>query len=340
MNTHKPHKPVIGLLQGDIAGIGPELLMKILNKKDVCERANIVIIGAIEAYYRGVQTTGIDFPVTQIASPKEIDFSDNSDQNTCYHYNLDLEGIADVPFSQTTSVAGQSSLQALKIGMDLYQQKIVQSLCFMPLNKESMHKAGNPYNDEMGFCRHHLDYTGVVSEFNVVDGIWNGRVTSHVSLREVPDLITFERVSDAIRLAHDTLKRAGYDNPRIAVSGLNPHSGDGGLMGMEEIEVIIPAIQASKEKGINVKGPYPGDTVYLQARAGEFDTVVTMYHDQGQVAIKMMGFDRGVSVMGGLPLPITTPAHGTAFDIAGKNQANEIPTYNAFMMSVAMGERS
>lgn len=332
-------KPTIGIMQGDIAGIGPELLMKILSKDDLRQRANIIIIGAVEAYRRGEETTGVQIPVTEVSAFAHIDFSGDK-ANTIYHYNLDIVGIENVPFAQTTPEGGQSSIRALEIGMDMYKAGILQSLCFMPFNKESMHKGGNPHNDEMGFCRHYLGYEGTVSEFNVVDGIWNGRVTSHVSIREVPDLITFERVSKAINLAHDTLSKAGYDDPRIAVTGLNPHAGDGGLMGKEEIDSIIPAIRSAKQQGINVQGPFPGDTVYLQARDGAFDTVVTMYHDQGQVAIKMMGFDRGVSVMGGLPIPITTPAHGTAFDIAGQNKANEIPTYNAAMMSITMGERS
>ena len=331
-------KPTIGLLQGDIAGIGPELLMKILDKDDVRERANIIIIGTIEAYRRGEQTTGITIPVREVTDFAQIDFSgDNA--NTIYHYNLEIFGIDGVPFSQTSPEAGKSSLESLRIGMEMYKAGLLQSLCFMPFNKESMHIGGNPQKDEMGYCRNYLNYDGVVSEFNVVDGIWNGRVTSHVALKDVPDLITFERVSDAIDLAHDTLSKAGYDNPRIAVTGLNPHSGDGGLMGTEEIDTIIPAIESAQQRNINVKGPFPGDTVYLQARDGHFDTVVTMYHDQGQVAIKMMGFDRGVSVLGGLPIPITTPAHGTAFDIAGQNKANEIPTYNAVMMSITMGTR-
>ncbi len=332
-------KPTLGIIQGDIAGIGPELLCKVLNCADVRERAHIVIIGAYAAYERGVETTGIDMPVKTITTSEQVDFSgDNA--NTIYHFDLHIEGISRVPYSETSAAGGQSSLLGLEKGLALYRQGLVQSLCFMPFNKESMHKGGNAFNDEMHFCKHHLGYDGVVSEFNVVDGIWNGRVTSHVSLREVPDLITFDRVSRSIDLAHDTLTKAGYKNPRIAVNALNPHAGDGGLMGMEEIEVITPAIKSAQQRGINVHGPFPSDTAYLQKdENGKFayDTVVSMYHDQGQIAIKMMGFDRGVSVMGGLPVPVTTPAHGTAFDIAGKNLANPIPTYNAVMMSITMG---
>ncbi len=335
-------KPILGIIQGDIAGIGPELLCKILNRADVRQRANIIIIGAYEAYQRGVETTGLNIPVHPVISAEQVDFSGDS-ADTIYHLNLNIEGIGGVPFAETSFAGGKSSLLGLEIGLKLYADGGVHSLCFMPFNKESMHKGGNTFNDEMHFCQHHLNYDGMVSEFNVVDGIWNGRVTSHVSLREVPDMITFDRVSRAIDLAHNTLSKAGYEHPRIAVTGLNPHAGDGGLLGMEEIEVIIPAIEAAKQRGIHVSGPYPGDTVYLHKDDDggcAFDTVVTMYHDQGQVAIKMMGFDRGVSVMGGLPVPITTPAHGTAFDIAGTNQANDIPAYNAVMMSITMGENT
>ena len=333
------NKPILGIIQGDIAGIGPELLCKILNRPHVHKKAHIVIIGAYEAYQRGIETTGIDIPVKAIVSAEQIDFT-GSNADTIYHLNLDIAGIGAVPFGETSPQGGKSCLMGLEIALKLQQQGLVQSLCFMPFNKESMHKGGNKFNDEMHFCKHYLKYDGMVSEFNVVDGIWNGRVTSHVSLREVPDMITYDRVSRAIDLAHETLCKAGYKTPRIAVTGLNPHAGDGGLMGMEEIQVIIPAVESAQQRGINVSGPYPGDTVYLHKDdRGKcaFDTVVTMYHDQGQVAIKMMGFDRGVSVMGGLPIPITTPAHGTAFDIAGQNKANDVPTYNAVMMSITMG---
>lgn len=332
------NKPVLGIIQGDIAGIGPELLCKILNRPDVREQVNIVIIGAYEAYERGIATTGIDIPVTPIVSPKQIDFrGDNAD---IYHLNLTVDGIGSVPFAETTPQGGKSCLMGLELALKIQAQGLIQSICFMPFNKESMHKGGNKFTDEMQFCKHHLNHDGMVSEFNVVDGIWNGRVTSHVSLREVPDLITYDRVSRSIDLAHETLSKAGYKNPRIAVTGLNPHAGDGGLMGSEEIDSIIPAVESAQQRGINVSGPYPGDTVYLHKDVDgncAFDTVVTMYHDQGQVAIKMMGFDRGVSVLGGLPIPITTPAHGTAFDIAGQNKANDVPTYNAVMMSIKMG---
>ena len=174
------------------------------------------------------------------------------------------------------------------------------------------------------------------SEFNVADGMWNGRVTSHVAMKDVPDLLTIARVEDSILLADRTLKMAGYARPRLVVAGYNPHAGDGGLMGDEELRVIRPAVERAQLKQISVVGPLPADTLWLKVRDGEYDAAVTMYHDQGQIAIKLLGFDRGVSVLAGLPIPVTTPAHGTAFDIAGQNRANVTPAKNAFTMCLNM----
>jgi Pyridoxal phosphate biosynthetic protein PdxA len=147
------------------------------------------------------------------------------------------------------------------------------------------------------------------------------RVTSHVPLRAVADLITEDRVLDAIRLAHETLRAGGNPRPRIGVAGLNPHAGDGGIFGREEIEVIGPAVARARAQQIAADGPYPSDTVFLRARDRAFDAVVTTYHDQGQIAMKLMGFERGITIAAGLPVPVTTPAHGTAFDIAGRGIA-------------------
>tara|TARA_R110002094_G_scaffold157248_2_gene143653 strand:- start:8 stop:526 length:519 start_codon:yes stop_codon:yes gene_type:complete len=155
-------------------------------------------------------------------------------------------------------------------------------------------------------------------------------------MRDVPDLLTIERVEESIHLADRTLKAAGYERPRIVVAAYNPHAGDGGLMGDEEIRVIRPAVEKAQQKQVSCVGPLPSDTLWLKVRDGEYDAVVTMYHDQGQIAIKLLGFDRGVSVLAGLPVPITTPAHGTAFDIAGQNTANVVPSVNAFTMCLNM----
>jgi 4-hydroxy-L-threonine phosphate dehydrogenase PdxA len=168
--------------------------------------------------------------------------------------------------------------------------------------------------------------------------MWNARVTSHVPLREVADLLSVERIVEAIALAHRTLREAGFDQPRIAIAAINPHAGDGGQIGREEIEIIAPAVERARAMGIRADGPFPSDTLYIRVRDKQYDCAVSMYHDQGQIAIKLLGFHMGVSVLGGLPFPVATPAHGTAFDIAGTNKARLEPARRAFLMVCDMAE--
>jgi len=171
------------------------------------------------------------------------------------------------------------------------------------------------------FARH-LDWNKPFGEMNVVNNLWTSRVTSHIPLKQVSENLTVRRIKGSISLAHATLKRAGFDNPRLAVAGLNPHCGEDGLCGTEEIEIIGPAVEEAKEEGIHAAGPFSADTLFVEAVNGTFDAVITMYHDQGQIALKLMSFETAVTILAGLPYAITTPAHGTAFDIAGKGIAN------------------
>jgi 4-hydroxy-L-threonine phosphate dehydrogenase PdxA len=157
---------------------------------------------------------------------------------------------------------------------------------------------------------------------NVLDGLWMSRVTSHVSLRAALDLITGERIVDVLTLADRAMRSAGLATPRIAVAALNPHAGENGLFGREELEIIAPAVAQAARRGIACQGPFPADTVFLKAFAGEYDGVLSMLHDQGQIATKLKGFDRGVTVTAGLDVVFATPAHGTAFDLVGKGVAS------------------
>jgi 4-hydroxythreonine-4-phosphate dehydrogenase len=167
---------------------------------------------------------------------------------------------------------------------------------------------------------------------NVLEGQWMTRVTSHVSLRTAIDQVNFDSICRALTLADETMRMAGIEKPRIAVAALNPHAGEGGLFGREEIEIIRPAVEHMQKKGVDCKGPFPSDTVYLKAFAGEYDSVLAMYHDQGQIATKLKGFNKGVTITAGLEVVFTTPAHGTAFDIVGKGVAG----IGAFEAAVAL----
>jgi 4-hydroxy-L-threonine phosphate dehydrogenase PdxA len=198
----------------------------------------------------------------------------------------------------------------------------IDGIVFAPLNKTALHAGGWRFNDEHQMFAHLTGHTGFFGEMNVLDSVWMSRVTSHVALRTALEQITAERIDQALTLADETMRSAGFEKPRIAVAALNPHAGENGLFGREELDLIAPAVTRGAERGIACRGPFPADTVFLKAFAGEYDGVLTMYHDQGQIATKLRGFNRGVTVTGGLSTVFTTPAHGTAFDIVGKGCAN------------------
>lgn len=207
---------------------------------------------------------------------------------------------------------------------------IADAVAFTPFNKHSMRLARPSYVDEIGFVNAITGATKSGREFNVLDEVWNARVTSHIPLSKVAETITTDRILQSLILTDEVMGAAGIANPRIGVAALNPHAGDGGNFGHEDDEVIAPAIAQAQARGLRVTGPVPSDTVFVRAiKGGEFDAVMTMYHDQGQIAMKLIGFDRGVTLIAGYPFPIVTPAHGTAFDIAGKGIADTGATFNA-----------
>jgi 4-hydroxythreonine-4-phosphate dehydrogenase len=208
------------------------------------------------------------------------------------------------------------------------------------LNKHSLRLAGMAEEDELRYMQSRFGVRNFTCEFNITDQLWTSRVTSHVPLREVAALITDEAVGEAVHIIDRALRRAGVAQPRIAVSGLNPHAGDNGSIGSEEIEIIAPAVDRLRRDGVDATGPWSPDTVFIAARRGDFDAVVSMYHDQGQIAMKLMGFERGVTLHGGLPVPVATSASGSAFDIAGQGIARIEGLQHAFDLCVRMATRA
>lgn len=326
----------IALIQGDAAGIGPELMVKLLRQDHLRQSANILVIGDPRLMRSGETVAGEELPeIRYIEDIAELNFA----SARIHHLNMSRDGVDDAVFGKASAACGAACMAWLTRAYELAADGTIDGICFLPFNKEAMYLGGSEHVDELSYARSFFKLPNRPSEFNVANGMWNGRVTSHVPMKEVPELLTHERVLESIELTDATLKMAGYDRPRIVVAAYNPHAGDGGLLGDEEILVIAPAVESAREKQILVAGPMPADTLWLKVRDGHYDAVVTMYHDQGQIAIKLMGFEKGVSVLAGLPVPITTPAHGTAFDIAGKNLANVVPTTNAVTMLVNMAER-
>lgn len=310
-------RPRIGIIPGDPSGIGPELVAKLLAEDEVTEAAQILLIGDAHVFEAGAQLA--DKPLTL----SEVDARQDDWMSTsglALHAMSTIDP-ADIRTAEVTRAGGISVLRTLDTALELTQEGYLDGIMFAPFNKASMHLAGLGHDDELHYMAEKLGVTSYISELNTLDGIWTSRVTSHIPLREVADVISEERVHEAVYLIDRVLRRSGLSRPRISVAALNPHAGDNGNFGREEIDILQPAVEKLVRRQMAVDGPWPSDTVFLKAAAKEIDAVVTMYHDQGQIALKLMGFDRGVTVQGGLPIPVTTPAHGTAFDIAGKGIA-------------------
>jgi 4-hydroxythreonine-4-phosphate dehydrogenase len=228
---------------------------------------------------------------------------------------------AAIPQGAVSAESGKVTGQTLAHMIEEALAGRLDGITFAPLNKAALHAGGWKFNDEHQMFAHLTRHQGFFGEMNVLDNTWMSRVTSHVSLRQALDQVTAQRIDDALTLADATMRGAGFASPRIAVCALNPHGGENGLFGREEIDVIAPAVKKAAGRGIACKGPYPSDTVFIKAFNGEFDGVLSMYHDQGQIATKLKGFNRGVTVTAGLETVFTTPAHGTAFDIVGRGKA-------------------
>ncbi|WP_299669165.1 4-hydroxythreonine-4-phosphate dehydrogenase PdxA [uncultured Ruegeria sp.] len=323
-------KPRIAIVPGDPSGIGPELIAKLLHQDGVQEAADIVLVGDSHLWRRGGEQAGLDVPLHTVA---EV-----ADGQGLTHLELDTIAPDDVKIAEVTVEGGTTSLRCLDKAMDLAMAGQVDGILFGPFNKAAMTAAGLNAEDEHRYMARYLGHEGYHSELNVLDELMTTRVTSHIGLKDVAANITEDGILNAVNLANDTLLKAGKASPSIAVAALNPHAGDNGKFGREEIDILEPAVRKAQQKQINVTGPWPSDTVFLKAQRGEVDAVVTMYHDQGQIAIKLMGFERGVTVAGGLPIPVATPAHGTAFDIAGQNEANPGATRQAFDLLVRMAK--
>jgi 4-hydroxythreonine-4-phosphate dehydrogenase len=324
-------KPRVGLLLGDHAGIGPEIVVKLLSRAEEIAAANVLVIGECWAFEDAQRIAGVKVKATPVSDAGRIGVA----PSPVFLETRLLKQDDFVP-ARPSAPAGAAVIQSLKIAIDLARRGHIDAVCYAPLNKQAMHLAGFPFPDEVRFFAHELGHIGDAGEINVLGDAWTSRVTSHVPIAEVPRLITADSVRKAIRLIHESIRKSGVESPRIAVAALNPHAGEGGNFGREEIDVIRPAVREAAADGVNVDGPFPADTIFLKLRDGVFDAVVTMYHDQGQVAMKLMGFQRGVTVGGGLPIAVTTPAHGTAFDIVGKSRADVGAMVEAFRLAIRL----
>ena len=316
---------------GDPAGISPELTAAVVALPEIRDAADIVVIGDARVFRAGASDARVE---------PDVDWRETFDDLSMRARPLfvDLHHLdpATITAGEATRAGGTFALANFRAALELAAARRVDAVCFTPFNKAAMRSAHPGYDDEIGYSAEVLGADGPASEFNILDELWNARVTSHIPLSAVAASLTREAIVDAIRLTDRSLRDADVASPRLAVAGLNPHAGDGGNFGREEIDIIGPAIADARSEGIDAEGPFPADTVFVRARKGAFDAVVTMYHDQGQIAMKLMGFDRGVTLLGGFPFPICTPAHGTAYDIARKGVANVGATRAAVLLAARM----
>ena len=302
---------------GDVAGIGPEIIAKAFCEQETYDLCRPIVIGSASRLRRGVACFGAGLGVRAISDAGNADFEPGIADV------LEPEGlnVDDVPMGQIHPEAGRGAVLCVKRAVELALSGAIRGIVTAPLNKEAMHLGGFAYpghTELLAELTGTEDYRMMLAAgpFRIV------HVTTHVAIRLVPEMIRAERILKSTELLRDALIRLNGEEPRIAMAGLNPHSGEAGLFGEEEREEIVPAVEEAQRRGWNVSGPVPPDTVFLRTMRGAFDGIVAMYHDQGHIPAKLVAFDQGVNVTLGLPIVRTSVDHGTAFDIAGKGTAN------------------
>ena len=314
------NRPLVALTMGDVAGVGPEVIARAWPDSPLRDLARPMVVGCPLVLERAVHGCGLNLEVQVIDQPE---LAEPTDQVIpC----LEVPGVdvADVPLGQVNARAGRAAYEYLVSAIDLALAGRVDAITTLPLNKESLHAGGIgfPGHTEIlaNRCRvpRHAMMLYLPPHEAQRGGLGVVHVTLHVPLRQVFDLLTVDRVFETILLASDAMRPLlDGRKPRVAVAGLNPHAGEHGLFGDEELRIIAPAVARAAAEGVVVDGPIAADTLFARALEGEYDAVVAMYHDQGHVALKTIGFDRAVNITLGLPIIRTSVAHGTAFDIAG-----------------------
>jgi len=347
-------RPLLAITMGDPSGVGPEVVIAALASRRARAAGRALVIGDARILARAAAFTGKAFAPRVVSNAKEASAS-RSPVCLLDLHNADAEQI---PIGQLSAAAGRAAADYIEKAAAIALAGEVSGLVTAPINKGALRKAGVPH---AGHTEMLAALCGVkrVAMMLVHGEMRVSHVTTHVSLREACEIITQERVLSVIRLTDEALRRMGIAQPRVAVAGLNPHAGEGGLFGDEEIEVIAPAVEAARSEGINATGPLPPDTVFARHRAGEFDAVVAMVHDHGHIAVKTLGFAptpvgrgclripaaspstprlraSGVNLTLGLPIIRTSVDHGTAFDIAGKGLADPTSMVEAIVLAAEM----
>ena len=333
--------PKLAITMGDPAGIGPEIVVRALNHKETYEQCRPLVTGDAEVMRLAVKALGLDMEVNAINQVSDAKFT----YGCIDVYDLKCVDMTDFEFGKVSAQCGNAAFVSIRKAIDLAMANEVDGTVTAPLNKEALNLAGHHFD---GHTEIYATFTEtkkyamlLADEFLRVI-----HVSTHVSLREACDRVKKSRIIEVTELIHDACKQFGIDNPRIGIAGLNPHSSDNGLFGWEEEKEIIPAVNELCARGFNVVGPVPPDTLFAKAKCGQFDGCVAMYHDQGHIPFKVVGFNwnketgkmdsvKGVNITLGLPIIRVSVDHGTAFDVAGKGIASE----DAMMLSIDYATR-
>lgn len=312
----KLEKPILAVTLGDPAGTGPELITMALTQPDVLAVCRPVVVGDAAIVRAAATFTGATAPVRVIASPAEAGEGGSIDV-------IDLANVDPAKFTrgQVSAHAGQAAYDAIKRAVELTLAGEAHAVVTSALNKAALHAAGHPYDGHTELLAE-LCGQPKVTMMLVADKLRVCHVSTHVSLREAIERVKPERIVSVIKIARAGVQELGIADPHIAVAGVNPHAGEGGIFGDEEIKFIAPAIAQARALGFRVSGPYAGDTVFFRTLQGQFDCAIAMYHDQGHVAAKMLGIWLGVNVTLGLPIIRTSVEHGTDFDHAGTGRGD------------------
>ncbi|HVC32700.1 MAG TPA: 4-hydroxythreonine-4-phosphate dehydrogenase PdxA [Chloroflexota bacterium] len=310
-------RPIVGLTMGDPAGIGPEVAVKAMNEPGLYERCRPLAIGDAATFRRTSASLGLDLTFNLVEEPANGRYV----HGTLDIFQATTDDLTGIVLGKVQPAAGKAAAECVVKATELATAGKIDAVATAPLNKDALNQAGFHYPGHTEMLAdltgtHDYSLTLIAGQLRVI------HVTTHVSMRQALDLIDRGRVLRIIRLADRFCRYLGVAEPRVAVAGFNCHAGENGLFGTEEIEQIQPAVDEARSEGIAASGPWPGDTIFFRASKGEFDMVVAMYHDQGHIPVKMLGFEAGVNTTAGLPIIRTSVDHGTAFDIAGQGRAS------------------
>lgn len=343
--TDSHARPLIAITMGDPAGIGPEIIVKALGHSSLRALARFLVVGDREIFRRAVLVTASRLKVVPVVDPVLA----GADAQSLYLYDLDNVDPESFTLGRLSGMCGRAAYEAIDVAISLAMDGVVDATVTAPINKEAFRLAGVPY---AGHTEIFADRTGstTYAMMLVHRSLRVVHISTHVSLREACDRVSRDRVERVIHLADDAVRRFGVVAPRIGVAGLNPHAGENGLFGREEIEEIAPAVNAAREEGVDVHGPLAPDTLFPRAAAGDYDCVVAMYHDQGHIPLKLVGFAydkisagftdvHGVNITLGLPIVRTSVDHGTAFDKAGSGSASEASMVEASALAVDLARQ-